>query len=325
MANPNIPSFPYAAPTDLILTVASDNAHTTLNGALTNNATTIAVIDASRFTIPCLIAIDAEIVRVRNKSGNNLTSCDRGFIGSPTTHSDATDVFGYILSYHHNQTSAEVAAMGSVLFNQDFSGLKKNENLLIFSEAFDNVVWIKTSGSTISANNGTSPTGLSTACTLLEGSTPGVNGISLLPQSLVNGSTYTFTVYAKYTNSQWLTIGQNVANDTTRRVSFDIQNGVVGTQGGIATGAIVSVGNGWYRCIVVTTSTSAANKTFDIALSNADNVVSYLGTTTSTAQIWGAQVRLGSLDGPLTYIRTSGASVSFTGSGDLILDEGDLT
>jgi len=327
MSNPNTASFPYAATTDVTLSVATDNAESTLTSAINSSVTTIPVVDGSAFTVPCLIVIDGEIIRVRTKSTNTLTDCERGFDGSTAaSHSDTTSVYGYVLAYHHNQVAAEVSALSTLVFQSDFSGLKKNENLLTYSEALETgAAWSLTSGSTISATSGTSPTGTATARTLLEGASSGLNAVSSAFSSPVVAATYTFAVYAKYTNNQWLTVGQDILADTTRRVSFDIQNGVLGTQGAAATGAIVSVGNGWYRCLVVTNCTSDANKNLDIALSSADNTVSYLGTTTKTALLWGAQVLSGGFDAPLTYIKTSGASVSFTGGGDLILDEGDLS
>jgi len=327
MANPNTASFPYAAASELVLTVATDNAESVLTADIDDNDTTIPVTDGSRFQVPCLIVIDDEIIRVGSKSTNNLTSCERGIDGTtPASHTDTTAVFGYVLAYHHNQLAAEVKAMSTLVYQTDFSGLKKNENLLARSESFETgASWTLTSNATISATNGASPTGALSARTLLEGDSSGINAVSSAFTSPVVGDTYTFSVYAKYTNNQWLTIGQNIAGDTTRRVSFDIQNGVIGTQGSAALGAIVALGSGWYRCLVVTTCTNAGNKNFDIVLSNADDGVTYIGTTTQTALIWGAQVQAGGFNGPLTYIKTVGASVSIVGGGDLILDEGDLS
>jgi hypothetical protein len=327
MSNPNNPVFPYAASTDSTLSVASDNAQTTLNGGINSSVTTIPVASVSLFTTPCIFVIDGEIIQAASVSGNSFTGCIRGFAGSSaTTHTDTTPVYGYIVAYLHNQITAEVNSISSLLFNSDFSGLKKNENLLILSEAFETgATWNLSSGATISGTTGTDPTGGSTARTLLEGSSLGLNSVSSTFSSPVIGNTYTFSVYAKYTNNQWLTIGQDIANETARRVSFDIQNGLVGIQGASATGAIVSVGNGWYRCLVQTTCTNNADKSFDIVLSNANNVVSYVGASTQSVYIWGAQVRSGGFDGPLSYISTDGSIVSLINGGDLVLDYGDLT
>ena len=310
------------------LVVASDQAQTSLNGSIGTSDTVINVNSTTSFNVPCIITIDGELIlAIGTSAGTEFTGCVRGFGGTTAaSHSDATDVFGYIVSYHHNQVAAEVNSMSSLLFGSDFSGLKRNENLLLWSEALETgSSWSLASGSTISATNGTSPIADTTARTLLEGNTIGLESVSSAFSGPVVAATYTFSVYAKYTNNQWLTIGQNIAGDTTRRVSFDIQNGVIGIEGSASNGAIVPIGSGWYRCLVVTNCTNNVNKNFDIVLSSDDNVVSYLGTNTQTVLLWGAQVRTGGFDGPLTYLKTTGAIVSFLGGGDLILDEGDLS
>ena len=328
MPNPQTAVFPYAASGDLNLTVASDNAQTTLNGGINNSVTTIVVTSSNSFIAPCLIVIGGEIILAGTISDDvTFENCVRGFAGTAAaSHTDTAPVYGYIVSYLHNQVAAEINSMSSVLFYANYSGLKTSENLLLWSQALETgSSWSLASGATIPATNGTSPINDSTARTLLEGNSLGLNSVSSAFSNPTVAAYYVFSVYAQYTNNQWLTVGQNIVGDTTRRVSFDIQNGLVGIQGSAATGSIVPVGNGWYRCLVLTNCTSNSNKNFDIVISSANNVVSYLGTTTQSVMLWGAQVQLGNFSGPLTYVPTTGAIVLIQGGGDLILDEGDLT
>lgn len=325
MANTNISAFPYSAPTDLELTVASDDAITALSGGIDAVQTSFDVVDGTVFNTPTLVVIDGEIIRVGSRTGNTLSGCDRGFAGTtPASHTDTTDVFGYILSYQHNQLAAEVKSLGAYIFNADLSGLKLNQNLVLYSEALENPSWIKASGSTIPITSASAPTGAAKARTVLEGSVLGAHGISALPTGLQEGQTYCFSVYAKFTNNPWIVIGQNVSGETGKRAWFNLETGKIGTIGSSTKAALVPLGNGWYRCMVVTTCTANGYKRFDILLASDDGVASYVGHATNSVELWGAQVHSGDLNGPVTYVATTGTSFTSLAGGDLILDEGDI-
>jgi hypothetical protein len=326
MANNNVASFPYAAPTDAVLSVASDNAATTLANDIGNNDTSIAVVDDSNFAVPCLVVIDSEIILVRASGSNTFTDCVRGFAGTTAAlHTSGADVFGYIVAYQHNQVASEIKSLGSFLFNSDLSGFKTSENLLNYSEAFSNGYWTKASGVTVSSSVDSLPNN-SPATTLVEGNSLGLNSISAVPTGLQPGNPYTFSVYAKYTGTaQWLVAGQRLEGPENSFTFFDLENGIIGTIGSGAKAAMVSVGNGWFRCMVILTCTSNSYKAFDIAIASADNTFEYLGTATNSLLISGAQVQSGDLSGPMSYVKTSGASFSLTNGGDLVLDEGDLS
>jgi len=335
MPNPNTSSFPYTPATDAILTVASDNAHTTLGSDINTTVQSIAVVDTSNFAVPCLIVIDGEVILAGGKSGNTFTNCTRGFLSSTVvSHTSATDVYGYILAYHHNQLAAEVTAMSNYIIDSDLSGFKKSENLLTFSENFSNVYWSTSSGATV----GVQPQGGwpleylvngSPAYYLVEGASLGLNMISATPTGLVSGNSYVFSVYLKWDgNKQWVAIGQHLAGagSEARLAWFDIANGVLGQVGSDAEAAIVSVGNGWYRCFVVTNCTSNFYQAFDICLSTGNGAsLPYLGTSADNVLIAAAQVESGVLSGTMSYVKTNGTPFSFTNGGDLILDEGDLS
>ncbi len=307
------------------MSVANDHAVTTLNGDIGSSDVTIPVVDTSPFAVPCIIVIDSEIVFAKNKAGNSFTQCLRAFAGTVgAIHTSTTSVFGYVVAYHHNQVAVELTSLTSYVFNHDLSGFNKNENLLLYSEAFDNVAWTKASGVTVSTNGAVLPNG-SGSFALLEGNSLGQNAISATPVGLTIGQPYIFSVYAKYDSIRWLLIGQHLSGSENAWAWFDIQNGIIGTIGSGAKAVIASVGNGWYRCLVVIDCTADTYKAFDICLASADGARTYLGTTTNSTIISGAQVRSGDVDGPISYIKTFGATFSEIGSGDLILDEGDLS
>lgn len=159
---------------------------------------------------------------------------------------------------------------------------KAEENLLTFSEQFDNAAWSKGS-STITVNSVTAPDGTTTADSVIETATTAVH--YLYQGSLVSGSTYAFSVYLKANTRNWAWIYNWSAAD--RRASFDLQNGVVGTVVG-GTASIVSVGSGWYRCTFVSSVAGTGASGFGPA--NADNTYSYAGDGTSGIYAWGAQL-----------------------------------
>jgi hypothetical protein len=325
MANPNIAAFPYVVPNDNILTVASDNAETTLSGDIGSGAATIPVTSVNSFNTPCLLVIDSEIILAQGISGSDFTNCLRGFAGSTAaSHTNTTDVFGYILSYQHNQVAAEIESVGSFLTQANFTGFATNENLLEWSEDFTQGYWGKASGVTVPSTSGTLANG-SPGTKMLEGNTNGINMVSATPDNLVNGDVYTFSVYVKYNSVQYMAIGQNLAGSEHRWAWFDVQNGLLATIGALANACIVPVGNGWYRCLVTTACTTNSYKNFDIALAVADASNTYLGTATNYNYISAASVRSGGFDGVLSYIKTSGTSFSYVGNAEPLLDLGDLS
>ena len=71
----------------------ADDATTTLNGAITNSATTITLTDASSFPSAGQVRIGTELINYTGKSGNNLTTCTRGVEGTAAAaHSNGATV-----------------------------------------------------------------------------------------------------------------------------------------------------------------------------------------------------------------------------------------
>lgn len=325
MANPNTPTFPYGPPTDAILMVASDNAQTSLTADIDDTTTSITVGDGSVINTPSLVAIDDEIIYVGAKSGNTLTPCTRGVSGTTAVaHTDNTAVLGYVFAYHHNQVAAELKAIAGYTFSNGMRGLDRIENLLTYSEAFDNVAWTKLTGTTVPATNILAPNGTSTGRRVLEGTGSGRQGVSANYSSLSDGTPIILCVYAKKQNLDWICIGQNINGESGRRAWFNINTGTVGTVGGSAKASIVDAGNGWFRCLLETTQTSNVTKTFEILMTTGDGTVTYVGATSNATYLWGAQARQGTLSETQQYVLTSGATVSLQ-QGGIVLDEGDLS
>jgi hypothetical protein len=159
-------------------------------------------------------------------------------------------------------------------------------NILQRSEEFDNASWNK-NGVTINANSTIAPDGNSTADKIVETTT---NSNHWVFQSITGNYTLlTISVFMKKGERDFGVIRtRQVLGD--RFAYFNLNTGVVGTVDTGLTASIQNVGNGWYRCTVVSSSPTTATNPTVFGVSNSDNSYSYLGDGTSGIFIWGAQL-----------------------------------
>lgn len=116
MANPNTAIFPGAVSVDNNLPVITDNAFSPLASSINNSVTNIPFVTNTVFTLPCLIALENEIILAEGPiSGSNITNCQRGYLGSAAGHTGGVVGYGYIFGYNINQLSAEIKAIETAL------------------------------------------------------------------------------------------------------------------------------------------------------------------------------------------------------------------
>jgi hypothetical protein len=178
---------------------------------------------------------------------------------------------------------------------------KAEENLVLYSEQFDNAAYSK-DNITITANATTSPDGNTTAEQMAETATTGLHHLSQDKSNVwVASSTYVLSCYAKNVDATYINLVLRGTTGNIANVEFNVSTGAVNRTNALGTGfsvvssSITSVGNSWYRCVaVINTGTNVSAGTLYIGLSDGTTAfdtngrVSYTGTSKSI-YIWGMQ------------------------------------
>jgi hypothetical protein len=174
-------------------------------------------------------------------------------------------------------------------------------NLLLYSSAFSDAYWTK---QTVTfGTSGVAPDGTTTAALLVPSNTPNVQQLFRL--SVVASSTCASSIYAKANGINTFEILDGASG--TNGGSFNLSTGVA-TNKGTGVASIVPVGNGWYRCISVATTTG-------FRLYCPDSTGTASGDGTSGIYIWGAQLEAGSF--PTSYIPVGATSAGATRNADV--------
>lgn len=154
------------------------------------------------------------------------------------------------------------------------------QNLFLQSQTFT-TTWLF-GRSTITGNTVVAPDGTTTGSTLTS-----TDNTPLTYQAKPTSSSGTLSCYIKKGTSDFAFIYVDNPSLVGNVGYFNINTGVVGSFGGAITGvSIVSVGNGWYRCIANFSGVSGTN--VGIGLCDADNNTNC--TVGRTIFLWGAQL-----------------------------------
>jgi hypothetical protein len=191
------------------------------------------------------------------------------------------------------------------------STAQRPQNLLRYTEEFDNAAWTKTRTEVISGYS--DPVGGSNAFLFRE---TAITGTHIMPQQITtinNNAAITFSIRAQYAGRLLqLAFGTgDVSGDP--RANFDLQNGVLGSVSDGISATITDIGSGWCLCSV--TAITAVSSAFDVIIALVANTTSprtssYAGDGTSGVYIYGAQLEVG--DTATTYIANGAYSATNT-------------
>ena len=173
----------------------------------------------------------------------------------------------------------------------------QRSNLALFSEQFDNAGWNKAAAS-VTANNSVSPDGYTNADLITSSGAAGyVYPSNTNVFAAAAGATYSYSVYLKAGTASIISL--LVSATATYTGVFNLSTGVATTSTANTTASMSSVGNGWYRCVIV--CASVANSAYSEL--QIGRVASGL-----TFSAYGAQLEAGAYAS--SYIPTLGASVT---------------
>ena len=163
---------------------------------------------------------------------------------------------------------------------------KAEENLFIQSEEITTSAYVG-SGVSRTGNTDVAPNGTTTADTLLAS---GVSGAHLIQQAYttVASTTYAFSWFIKAGTNNFV---QLCLSTEGRFANFDLSTGVVGSTGGIISAGIEPSTNGFYRCSMIFTVSSAVAQNFRAVVVSSNTAVQNENNTLTTSVIlWGAQL-----------------------------------
>jgi hypothetical protein len=224
----------------------------------------------------------------------------------------------YTSSWTANGTSG-MYLWGASLYRSDLGGMKANtsaypmynpttpKNLLGYTEDWSNAAWTKSGllafGSGSVSNAILAPNGLQTADKITEDTSNG-NHRAVQPASVVSGTTYVFSVYAKAAGRNFIMIQSNFVNNAYGTVN--LLTGATNLIGGTGTLSAVDAGDGWWRVSLIAPSSTTGTGQFYVYTASDATTFSFTGDGTSGIYLWGAQLSdSASLD---TYAPNYGAA-----------------
>ena len=195
----------------------------------------------------------------------------------------------------------EIAESGLVLALDagNTKGFDDDENLLTYSEQFNDASWAKNNYN-VTANATTAPDGTLTADKLIAINASTFHDLYKSPG--LGSNTYTLSIFAKVAEQSFIQLRID-DGAISRLAMFNLSTGSVSSSSNVTSPTITSYPNGWYRCSITVTS-AIVNVVFNGYPTSSN--ATYSGDGVSGVFIWGAQFEYGSSASP--YYATTGTA-----------------
>ena len=179
--------------------------------------------------------------------------------------------------------------------------LVEPERINLVTESEDFSAWSSSNSTLANSTTVVNPSGESSSglFSLTSGSATKFSYISVTTTS----NLHSYSIFVKYSDVQFI---QLAGGGNTSYANFDVQNGVLGNTN--ANSSIESFGNGWYKCIMTSTSSETFSNAAVVII---DALTSARLSSTSevgSVYIWGGQLEVGSY--ATSYIPTDGGTVT---------------
>jgi hypothetical protein len=200
---------------------------------------------------------------------------------------------------------------------------ESRQNLLQYSENFDNSAWDKTR-SRILADVEIAPDGTLTGDKLVEDTSTNTHFVAFTSLSVTAGTFYSISCFVKASERTDIFLGvAGVGFNTSTGAYFNLLSETPGLITDNASNPIIQrFSNDWYKvsCTVVAQATGSASFRIHSSIGASAGNFSYTGDGVSGLYIWGAQLEVGSY--PTSYIPSANSFTSRASSASFVDSDG---
>lgn len=227
-----------------------------------------------------------------------------GLVGWYDANRDVTVDANNLVTQWNDQSGNNFHASQATTTNKPLLSRTDNrENLVKYSEQFNQSEWVKVRSSISATDTTTAPDGSLTAEKIVDSTDNASHKMYQVSYVRAYGESFAASIYLKAAELTYAALAITSQNETNRfLVRLNLSTGAFVGSTGTGTYTIENAGSGWWK-VSITAALDALDSgvALFVYLSNATGT-SYTGTGTNGIYVWGAQLRQSSTDS--TYVQT---------------------